>query len=113
LSSQEVEEKIGQIKRGKFKVYIGAAPGVGKTYTMLREGNNLLKKGIDVVIGLLETHGRKETAEQVVQLPIIERMKTVYHGTELQDMNTLEIISNNPEVVLVDELAPFLITFCV
>ncbi|WP_237448967.1 hypothetical protein [Paenibacillus sp. OT2-17] len=73
LNSREVDEKIGRIKRGRFKVFIGAAPGVGKTYTMLREGNHLLKKGIDVVIGLLETHGRKETIQQVAELPLIER----------------------------------------
>ncbi|MFC4306731.1 universal stress protein [Cohnella boryungensis] len=105
LSSPEVEQKIEQIRRGKFKVYIGAAPGVGKTYTMLREGNYLLKKGIDVVVGLLETHGRQETADQVGQLPMIERRTVAYRGTELNEMDTETIIRRNPEVVLIDELA--------
>lgn len=105
LSPPEVEQRIGQIRRGKFKVYIGAAPGVGKTYAMLREGNDLLKKGIDVAIGLLETHGRKETASQVEQLEIIERRVVTYRGTALQEMDTEAIIHRNPEVVLVDELA--------
>ncbi|MCA0753750.1 universal stress protein [Paenibacillus sp. N4] len=105
LTSPEVEQKIGKIRRGKFKVYIGAAPGVGKTYTMLREGNHLLKKGIDVVVGLLETHGRRETADQVGQLSIIERRAIVYRGTELKEMDTEAIIRRNPEVVLIDELA--------
>ncbi|MBW7475261.1 universal stress protein [Paenibacillus oenotherae] len=105
LTSPEVEQKIGQIRRGKFKVYIGAAPGVGKTYTMLREGNYLLRKGIDVVVGLLETHGRQETADQVGQLSIIERLTLAYRGTELEEMDTEAIIQRNPEVVLIDELA--------
>lgn len=105
LSTQEVERQIGRIRRGTFKVYIGAAPGVGKTYKMLQEGNILLKKGIDVVIGLLETHGRKETLEQVGALKIIPRKQIEYRGTILEEMDTESIIGLNPEVVLVDELA--------
>ncbi|PGS49004.1 hypothetical protein COC46_15810 [Bacillus sp. AFS041924] len=59
------------MNRGTLKVYIGAAPGVGKTYTMLREGNELKKKGMDIIIGLLDTHGRKETLEKVGDLDIV------------------------------------------
>ncbi|MBP1989953.1 histidine kinase [Paenibacillus eucommiae] len=105
LSHAEVEEKIEEIRKGRFKVYIGAAPGVGKTYTMLREGNDLLKKGIDVVIGLLEAHERKETSDQVGLLQMIPRETILYRGTTLQEMDTAAIIRRNPEVVLVDELA--------
>lgn len=105
LSDDEVEEKIGRIRRGKFKVYIGAAPGVGKTYTMLREGNDLRKKGIDVVVGLLETHGRQETAAQVGDLMVVPRKIVHYKEAKLEEMDTDEIIRRNPEVVLVDELA--------
>lgn len=105
LSSAQVERRIQRIKRGKFKVYIGAAPGVGKTYTMLREGNDLLKKGIDVLIGLLETHGRKETLAQVGALELIARRQIEYRGVRLEEMDTAEIIRRNPDVVLVDELA--------
>lgn len=105
LDPQEVDEKIGRIRRGRFKVLIGAAPGVGKTYTMLREGNHLLKKGIDVVVGLLETHGRKETGQQIAELPLINREKIKYAGTVLEEMDTKAIIERNPELVLVDELA--------
>ncbi|OAS20414.1 histidine kinase [Paenibacillus oryzisoli] len=105
LSKQEVEAKIEKIKRGRFKVYIGAAPGVGKTYTMLREGNDLLKKGIDVKIGLLETHGRIETTQQVGDLDILPRAEIQYQGVRLQEMDTEAIIRLRPEVVLVDELA--------
>jgi two-component system, OmpR family, sensor histidine kinase KdpD len=105
LSSQEVKDKIDAIRGGTFKVYIGAAPGVGKTYKMLREGNDLLKRGIDVVIGLLETHGRKETLEQIGDLEILPRLRMEYRGTVLEEMDTAAIIKRNPEVVLVDELA--------
>lgn len=105
LSVQEVERKIERIRRGKFKVYIGAAPGVGKTYMMLREGNDLLRKNIDAVIGLLETHGRQETLAQVSELEAIPRAAIDYRGTPLQEMDVPAIIRRNPEVVLIDELA--------
>lgn len=105
LNSKEIEKKIETIRRGTFKVYIGAAPGVGKTYKMLQEGNILLNKGIDVVIGLLETHGRKETIKQVGNLPIIPRAKIKYQTTQLEEMDIDSIIARHPEVVLVDELA--------
>lgn len=105
LSSQEVQDKIDAFRRGSFKVYIGAAPGVGKTYKMLREGNDLLKRGLDVVIGLLETHGRKETLDQIGDLQILPRLPMDYRGTVLEEMDTAAIIKRNPEVVLVDELA--------
>ncbi|MEC0226134.1 histidine kinase [Paenibacillus alba] len=105
LSKQEVDAKIEKIKRGRFKVYIGAAPGVGKTYTMLREGNDLLKKGIDVKIGLLETHGRKETIAQIGDLAVLVRAEIMYQGVKLEEMDTAAILRQRPEVVLVDELA--------
>ncbi|TNJ59632.1 histidine kinase [Paenibacillus hemerocallicola] len=105
LSSQELDRKIRQIKRGRFKVYIGAAPGVGKTYTMLREGNDLLKKGIQACVGLLETHGRQDTRMQVGALDVLPRKVIDYKGARLEEMDTDEIIRRNPEVVLVDELA--------
>lgn len=105
LSDLEVKKQIGQIQRGKFKVYIGAAPGVGKTYMMLREGNDLLRKGIDVRIGLLETHNRAETMEQIGQLHVIPRDRRTYQGVALEEMDTEAILRLCPEVVLVDELA--------
>jgi two-component system sensor histidine kinase KdpD len=105
LSEEERGEQIGRIRRGKFKVYIGAAPGVGKTYTMLRDGNDLKKKGIDVLIGLLETHGRKETQAQVGELEMTPRLKLEYQGARLEEMDIRAIIQRSPEVILVDELA--------
>ncbi|SCZ08009.1 two-component system, OmpR family, sensor histidine kinase KdpD [Paenibacillus polysaccharolyticus] len=105
LSEQEMKEQIGLIRRGTFKIYIGAAPGVGKTYMMLREGNDLLRKGIHVQIGLLETHGRADTVEQIGSLPIIPRAQSIYQGACLEEMDTEAILQLHPEVVLVDELA--------
>ncbi|MHA6528732.1 histidine kinase [Paenibacillus sp. BAC0078] len=105
LTRQEMEQRIEGIHRGTFKVYIGAAPGVGKTYKMLQEGNLLLNRGIDVVIGLLETHGRKETQKQIGGLTMIPRAKVLYQSTQLEEMDTDAIIARHPEVVLVDELA--------
>lgn len=105
LTTMEMEKKIQTIRRGTFKVYIGAAPGVGKTYKMLQEGNLLLSRGIDVVIGLLETHGRKETIEQIGRLSTITRATIQYQSTCLEEMDTDAIIDRHPEVVLVDELA--------
>lgn len=105
LTGRELERRIEDIRRGTFKVYIGAAPGVGKTYKMLQEGNLLLGRGIDVVIGLLETHGREETGKQVGGLTMIPRARIAYQSTELTEMDTAAIIARRPEVVLVDELA--------
>ncbi|QNU04701.1 universal stress protein [Peribacillus butanolivorans] len=105
LSPDEIKEKIQGVKRGTLKIYIGAAPGVGKTYTMLREANQLYQNEIDVVIGLLETHGRKETAAQIGTLEIIPRKHITYKNVVLEEMDLKAIIIRNPEVVLVDELA--------
>ncbi|WP_166246459.1 histidine kinase [Paenibacillus turpanensis] len=105
LLPDEMERRIYEIKRGRFKVYIGAAPGVGKTYTMLREGNDLLQRGVHVVIGLLETHGRKETEEQVGKLAQVPLKTIEYRGAKLKELNMEEILRIRPDVVLVDELA--------
>lgn len=105
LSSTELKEMIQKVKRGTLKIYIGAAPGVGKTFTMLREANQLKKNGIDVVIGLIETHGRKNTEEQIGFLEMIPRKKMNYKNVILDEMDLDSIIQRNPEVVLVDELA--------
>ncbi|QCT04786.1 universal stress family protein [Paenibacillus algicola] len=105
LSGLEIQERIHQITRGKFKVYIGAAPGVGKTYTMLKEGNLWSEKGIKVVVGFLETHGRQETADQVGRLPVLPRKVIAYRGALLEELDVSAILECNPEVVLIDELA--------
>lgn len=96
---------IQKSRRGKFKVYIGMIAGVGKTYRMLQEAHTLLKKGIDVKIGYVETHNRKETHELLDGLPIIARRSIFYKGKQLQELDVQAIINLRPEVVIVDELA--------
>ena len=98
-------ELIKRSRRGKFKIYIGMSAGVGKTYRMLQEAKTLLKNGIDVKIGYIETHGRKETEELLEGLPAIPRRKLFYKGKELEEMDLNAIINLRPEVVIVDELA--------
>lgn len=105
FSPQEREEQMESMRRGHFTLYIGAAPGVGKTYRMLAEANILLRKGVDVVVGIVETHGREETAVQIAELPVIERQTIHYRETSLEEMDVEAIIRRNPDVVLVDELA--------
>lgn len=96
---------IQKSRRGKFKVYIGMSAGVGKTFRMLQEAHTLLKKGIDVKIGYIETHNRKETHDLLEGLPIIPRRTLFYKGKELEEMDVQAIINLRPEVVIIDELA--------
>ena len=92
-------------KRGKLKIYIGMAAGVGKTYRMLKEAHELQKNGINVMIGFIETHNRKDTQRIVEDLPAIPRKKVFYKGKQLDEMDVEAIIRIKPEVVLADELA--------
>jgi two-component system sensor histidine kinase KdpD len=96
---------IRKKRRGKLKIYIGMCAGVGKTYRMLQEAHVLLKNGIDVKIGYIETHGRAETEALLEGLPVIPRRKIYYKGKELEEMDLQAIINLHPEVVIVDELA--------
>ncbi len=98
-------ELIKRSRRGKFKIYIGMSAGVGKTYRMLMEAHALMRNGIDVKIGYIETHKRKETEALIEGLPLIPRRKLFYKGKELEEMDLKAIISLRPEVVIVDELA--------
>ncbi|MBG1243191.1 universal stress protein [Nostoc sp. NZL] len=92
-------------RRGKHKIFIGMAPGVGKTYRMLEEGHALKQEGIDVAVGLLETHGRKETAEKAEGLEIIPRKQYPRGELTLTDMDTDAILKRSPQLALIDELA--------
>ncbi len=92
-------------RRGKLKIYIGHAAGVGKTFQMLEDAQLLKKQGVDVAVGLVETHGRAETAERVGDLEVIPRRKLFYKGKEIEEMDLPAILARKPEVVLVDELA--------
>ena len=96
---------IKNAKRGKFKVYVGLAAGVGKSYKMLQEAHALHGDKVNVMIGYIETHGRKETEDLVAGLPLIPRRKTFYKGKELEEMDVDAILRYHPDVVIVDELA--------
>jgi len=98
-------DMIKASQRGKLKVYLGLAAGVGKTYRMLLEGHELVKDNINVFIGYVETHGRKETVKLLEGLPAIERKKIFYKGKQLEEMDVDSILMQKPDVVLVDELA--------
>ena len=91
--------------RGRLKVYLGSAAGVGKTYAMLREGQRLKKQGVDVVIGIVETHGRAETLEQITDLEVVPPRIIEYRGVKLREMDLDAILARRPTVCLVDELA--------
>jgi two-component system sensor histidine kinase KdpD len=90
---------------GKFRVYLGAVAGVGKTWAMLDEGWRRYKRGTDVVIGFVETHGRALTAQQIRDLPIVPRKVVDYRGTAFEEMDLAAVLARKPEVVLIDELA--------
>ncbi|MEH2309169.1 universal stress protein [Nostoc sp.] len=92
-------------RRGKHKIFIGMAPGVGKTYRMLEEGHALKQEGIDVIVGLLETHGRKDTEEKAEGLEILPRKQYLRGELTLTDMDTDAILKRSPQLALIDELA--------
>jgi two-component system sensor histidine kinase KdpD len=96
---------IRKSRRGKFKIYIGMSAGVGKTYRMLQESKTLLRNGVDVKIGYIETHNRAETHALLEGLPVIPRRKCFYKGKELEELDTNAVINLRPEVVIIDELA--------
>ncbi|WP_211655649.1 KdpD-like non-kinase potassium sensor [Planococcus alpniumensis] len=101
----ELLEEINEGRRGKLKLYIGAAPGVGKTYKMLQDAHDLKREGIDVTIGYVETHRRSETEAQIGNLEQIPLMKISYKGRIFDELNIEEIKRRAPEAVIIDELA--------
>ncbi|GAB3712736.1 two-component system sensory protein [Spirosoma flavus] len=104
-SAENFLRLIQESRRGKFKIYIGMSAGVGKSYRMLQEAHALLRSGIDVKIGFIETHNRIETQALTEGLPIIPRRRLFYKGRELEEMDVQAILNTHPELVIVDELA--------
>jgi len=104
-SAEQLLERIKQQDRAKLRVYIGAAPGVGKTYSMLEDARALETRGVDVVIGLVETYGRAETEAQIGGLEIIPRRTIPYKGVEIEEMDVDAILARKPQMCVVDELA--------
>jgi two-component system sensor histidine kinase KdpD len=91
--------------RGKLKIYIGMSAGVGKTYRMLEEAHDLLEKGVNIKVGYVETHGRKETQALIDGLPVIPRREIFYKGKKLEELDVQSILLLHPDIVIVDELA--------
>ena len=104
-NAEKFLDLIRKAKRGKFKIYVGMSAGVGKTYRMLQEAHALLRNGVDVKIGYIETHNRLETHALLEGLPMIPRRKLFYRGKELDEMDVRAVINAHPEVVIIDELA--------
>ena len=92
-------------ERGKLKVFLGMAAGVGKTYRMLQEGHSAAAAKVDVVVGYVETHGRSETAAQIGDLEVLPRQIAEYRGAELEELDLAAIIERRPQLCLIDELA--------
>src|ERR1019366_5206097 len=92
-------------ERGKLKLYVGSAAGTGKTFRMLNEAHQLRQRGVDVVIGYVETHGRAETEAQIRDLEIVPRKRIEYRGVTLEEMDVAAVIARRPQVAIVDELA--------
>jgi two-component system sensor histidine kinase KdpD len=98
-------ELVQKGKRGRLKLYIGFAAGVGKTYRMLEEAHALVGRGVDVVIGFVETHGREDTQALVAGLEVVPRRQIEYRGVTVEEMSLNNILKRNPAVAIVDELA--------
>jgi len=103
--AEDFLELVQKSKRGRLKLYIGFAAGVGKTFRMLEEAHALRKRGVDVVIGFIETHGRVETHALITGLESVPLRKVEYRGVVIEEMSLNEILKRKPEVALVDELA--------
>ena len=98
-------ELVERSKGGRLKVYIGSAAGVGKTYRMLHEAHGLEERGIDVVLGFIETHGRAETAALIEGLEVVPRKKIEYRGVTVEEMDVDAVLARHPQVAIVDEVA--------
>src|ERR1700683_4508702 len=96
-------KEMPQGQRGRLKIFMGYVAGVGKTYQMLEEAQDLKAKGIDVVIGYVEPHGRKDTIAKAEGLEIVPRKKIEYRGSEFEEMDTEAILARHPRVCVVDE----------
>ncbi len=96
---------MGDAPKGKLTIFLGAVAGVGKTYTMLSEARSLSRSRVDLRVGLVETHGREDTAQMVGELPVIPRRRIEYRGSVFEEMDLDAILAAHPQVVIVDELA--------
>src|SRR5690242_5001085 len=100
-----LEEERARATRGRLKVFFGASPGVGKTYAMLSDARRLREQGVDVVVGVVETHGRQDTARLIPGLEILPRKHIEYRGHVLEEFDLDAALHRKPAVLVVDELA--------
>lgn len=111
MIEENIHENTGTLndvpkqKKGHLKIFLGYAPGVGKTYSMLSDANDRFERGLNIIIGYLETHNRAETEKQIGNLKIIPRKKIIYNNLTMEEMDTEAIIAMHPDIVLVDEFA--------
>jgi two-component system sensor histidine kinase KdpD len=105
ITPEEAMKIVHKQQRGHLKIFLGYAPGVGKTYSMLNEANRRLKRGQNIVIGYLESHNREETNKQIGNLPVVPRKEIEYNGIVMEEMDTGAVIALKPEFAIVDELA--------
>ena len=105
ITAEETEAKEQQSTRGKLKIFFGACAGVGKTYTMLSAGRQALEENVDVVIGLVETHGREETKKLLEGVPILPHREVQYRGTLIKEFDIDAALARKPQLILLDELA--------
>lgn len=105
IAPKKSSQLVHKHQRGCLKIFLGYAPGVGKTYSMLDEANRRFQRGQDVIIGYLETYERADTINEIGNLEILPRKKVEYKGYLMEEMDTLAVIERKPELVLIDELA--------
>src|SRR5207342_1805736 len=108
IRQEQADALLGEIRRdgsGRLTLFLGAAPGVGKTYAMLSRARELKKQGIDIVVGLVETHGRAETQALLEGLEMLPRTRLEYQGRRMEELDLDALLARKPGVALVDELA--------
>jgi two-component system sensor histidine kinase KdpD len=105
VAADRLLARLQDRKRARLRVYIGAAPGVGKTYLMLRDAHLLRERGLDVAVAFVETYGRAETEAQIGELEVIPRRRIPYRGVEVEEMDLDAVLARRPAVAVVDELA--------
>src|SRR5437868_15020885 len=104
-SPEALLESAAHDDRGRLKIFLGAAPGVGKTYEMLQTARARLAEGLDVAVGVVETHGREETEALLAGFEVVPRRRIDYKGRQLDEMDIDAVLARRPALVLVDELA--------
>src|SRR5258708_6902980 len=104
-SPESLLAKLKEGEQARLRVYIGAAPGVGKTYQMLEDAHQFKRQGVDIVVAVVETHGREETAALVGDLDRVPMRRIEYRGVTLEEMDVEAVIARRPAIAIVDELA--------